>query len=61
MNESQNLANLYSELESLTETLHVLNHEIGEKKVMSDDLTKKLYKLTGAIEFLEQNGVRLPQ
>ena len=33
----------------------------GEKRFMSDDLNKKLFKTLGAIELLEQDGVTLPE
>jgi peptidoglycan hydrolase CwlO-like protein len=61
MDESQKLSDLYKLRDNLSATLRDINHEIGEKKVISDELTRKLHKAIGAIEFLEQEGIRLPQ
>jgi len=61
MDESQKLLELYSQRDELFVTLHDINHEIGEKKLISDELTRRLHKVIGAIEFIEQDGVRLPE
>lgn len=58
MDESKKLSELYIKRDNLYSTLHDISHEVGEKKVISDEMTKELYKTIGAIEFLEQQGIR---
>lgn len=61
MDPSHKLAELYSSRDELYVLIHEINHELDEKRFMSDDLNKKLFKTLGAIELLEQDGVTLPE